>query len=241
MHNSATLIKITTLKQQKTPNNLMNRIYLALLIILTPFNGFSQAVQKSAQFEIGMGAGMYSSDYIFDGYTPRLLGSGKKQYINHQYSGTYFINARYYFSERVSLNITLAYENESGDWLADYNYDHFGYSTMVIGTFTRQAYLLSPEISIYYTTKKHYRLYGTFGMGLNYRKEYDYYNQQVLTYGLPGYVSTPGDYSQGYNGKIQGNGYLSPLGISAGGKLSWFAELGIGYKGIFNTGISLKL
>lgn len=241
MHNSATLIKITTLKQQKTPNNLMNRIYLALLIILTPFNSFSQAVRKNSEFEIEAGAGIFSTDYLFDGYSPGVYGSRKQNYINHQYSGTYCLSVKWFWTKNISVNFSFAYESESGDWQANYYAGQSGYQNMIIGTFTRKAYTISPGLNIYYIVKKRYRLYGSFALGITYRNEYGYYNQYVLTSGLPGYAGASGDHSQGYNGKIQGNGYLSPLGISSGSKLSWFAELGIGYKGVVNTGISLKL
>ena len=43
------------------------------------------------------------------------------------------------------------------------------------------------------------------------------------------------------NNKMHPNFYLSPLGFSIGGAVRWFGEIGIGYKGVFNTGLSVKL
>ena len=215
-------------------------IFVILFLFLSTHVVFAQ--NKANGVEIGVNTGVFSSDYIFDGYTPGFLVTvGKKDYINHQYSGTYFLSIKYFIKERISINFIVAYENESGDWQANYNWDHFRYQTMLIGTFKRQAFSLCPEISIYYSNKKDCRTYCTAGVGLTYRNETDLYSQDYINGGYYNTYDINSTYIQGYNGKIQGNMYFSPLGLSVGNKVCWSIELGIGYKGIVNTGLTVKL
>lgn len=205
-----------------------------------PYFVFSQNRQTSEEghAEIAVGAGAWSGNYLFDGYSP--LNKGKREHINQMYSGTYHINIRAFLAKRLSIGITAIYENKSGSWQANYNPDHFGYRHTIIGTFRQQNFTLSPEINIYYMIQKHYRLYCSFGMGLTFRSEYNEYSKEYLDSGPPWYT-VPEDYPAGDNSKMQGNVYLSPIGISAGNKLRWFTEIGLGYKGLVNAGLSLSL
>src|ERR1035437_3939750 len=100
----------------------MKILRIILLAITIPNFVFGQdkpAQSINGRLEIGAGAGVWSSDYMFDGYTPGILGMSKKDYINHQYSGAYHLNIKYFASEKLSINIIIAYEKESGDWQAN--------------------------------------------------------------------------------------------------------------------------
>ena len=83
-------------------------------------------------------------------------------------------------------------------------------------------------------------MYCTFGFGLTQRIETDEYSLYYINNGYH-YPSIATDYVPGSNNQLQGNIYLSPFGISTGDKVRWFAEIGIGYKGVLNTGLSMKL
>lgn len=221
----------------------MKKATILLLAILVPSIIQAQKTRPEKiehRGEICVGLGTWSTGYLFDGYSPSFLGTGKKVYLNHNYSGAYHINFRYFLSEMVSLGLTIAYESESGDWQANYNPDHFAYRKQIIGTFKKTEYTFSPEMSVYYIARKKTKIYCTFGFGLTERIENDEYSQQYIYNGTH-YPSIATDYPPGSNNKLQGNIYLSPFGISVGGKISWFAEIGIGYKGVLNTGLSMKL
>ena len=211
---------------------------LILITVLMPCITFAQAANTSTNFkhiEVGVGGGCWSSDYLFDGYE---IGKGKL-YTNKDYSGTFFFNFKYFVIERFAISITLAYENESGQWFQGKTENlRLVYYTVPIGTFRRQAFTFSPEITFYYYKKGFVGIYGVVGIGLTYRNEIgrydqDYYNQNYLNG-----TNKLGNDIEIDNSKIQPNGYSAPIGISAGKRVRWYAEIGLGYKGIFNSGIS---
>ena len=131
------------------------KILLLALIVPSLIQAQKTSTEKmQGRGEIGIGAGIWSSGYLLDGYSPSIFGKGKKVYLNHNYTGAYHINVRYFLSEKVSLGLSIAFESESGDWQANYNPDHFGYQTQKIGTFKKTEYTFSPEMSIYYVARK---------------------------------------------------------------------------------------
>ena len=221
--------------------SLAAHILCVFVLLLASSSAYAQ--NETGHMEIGGGIGTASSDYLFDGYSPGLLGGGKKEYVNQQYSGAYFITAKYYITRRFAISIVAAYENERGDWQKNYNYDHFGYQSMRIGTFKRQAFTFSPEVTFNYSNNGLIRTYFAAGMGFTYRNEIgkystDYYYSSSNFYNG---VNTLGSNMEVDNSKVQGNFYFSPFGISIGSKVRWFAEIGVGYKGVLNTGFSVKL
>ncbi len=212
---------------------------LILIAAMLPCFAFAQDAKNPADFkpiDIGIGGGYLSSDYLFDGYT---IGRGKL-YTNRNYSGTFFFNFKYFVVERFAINITVAYENESGLLLRKYNEDRFGFSTERIGIFRRQAFTVSPEIAFYYYKKGLVWIYGTFGMGLTYRNEIDRYDQNFYNQNYWNGTNKLANEIEVDNSKVQGNAYLSPIGLSVGRRVRWYAEIGLGYKGVANSGISFK-
>ncbi len=215
-------------------------ILLSLLMPCTALAQDTTSARYRQHFEIGAGAGIWSSDELFDGYEPGLLGMGKRDYINHQYSGAYHINLMCFISRRISVNVVFEWERESGDWQANYNPDHFAYQTELIGTFSRKAYTLAPEVSYYYYVDPLVKVYCTAGVGVTYRQEHCEYSQDYINYGNH-YGSIRTDYPPGDHDRVQANTYLSPVGFSVANRICWFGALGIGYKGILCTGLTVKL
>ena len=113
-----------------------------------------------------------------------------------------------------------------------------------VGTFSRTAYTLAVEISGAYINHKYVRLYSIFGVGATFKKETDVYDLAYTQVGA-GYYNANG-YPYGRSGAYPDNvtkfdAYYSPIGISFGDALRGFIELGVGYKGFINGGLSIKL
>ncbi len=213
--------------------------FAAALILF--FN--SASGQKKGTIELSVGSGVWSSDELLDGCSPGfLLGTTLRDYIVNQYSGTYYVTVKYFVNKRISLGLTFTYENESGDWQRnDPTSDRNEWTTVSLGSFKRQAFTFAPEIYITYVNKGIARLYCTAGLGVTYRNEVDRYSDTYYMNSFYNGGSTLGAIQEVNNNRVRPNIYLSPFGLSVGGRVKWFMELGFGYKGVLNTGLSFKL
>lgn len=178
----------------------------------------------------------YTSDYV-------LLGQhfGTADYKNKGYPFGIALSYSRSVGHRNHLGATLSYERQTGGWNKEYmGYSYkYGMSAMnyPIGNFTRNSLTFAAEYTHAYVAGKHVRLYTTVGMGitaykvaLEYDKEYYYSN-------YPFRANELGDIRR-QKRDAHFNAYYSPIGILVGGKVSWFAEVGFGYKGLFNSGVS---
>jgi len=138
-----------------------------------------------------------------------------------------------------------AYEKESGTWQSYQNsYNSINGQAIKLGTYSLQALTLVLELKGYYNKKNAAtsltRMYITLSSGVTIKHETNRYSDSYYSSLYPGSANVV--VSQQTSGKAYHyNGYFSPFGISVGHRLSWYAELGIGYKGIINTGVTLKL
>ncbi len=218
----------------------MKKIITVVTALILFFNSMSG--QKNAIVEISAGSGVWSSDELFDGYSPGLFGPSFRTYITHSYSGAFYATVKYFVSKRASLGIAFAYENERGDWQKNINIGGaFDWERIPLGTFKRQAFTFAPELYVNYAEKGMTRIYSTAGVGVTYRNEVDRYSDSYYESQYNNGTNPLGPHLEANNNKLQGNFYYSPLGLSIGRTLRWFAEIGIGYKGILNTGLSYKI
>ena len=86
-------------------------------------------------------------------------------------------------------------------------------------------------------------MYATFGAGLTLERETDifqkaYYNNAQTHYNYTGPLT--GIETRVPNNRTHFNAYCSPVGIKFGKKLGGYIEIGIGYKGMINGGISYR-
>ncbi len=87
--------------------------------------------------------------------------------------------------------------------------------------------------------RAYYRVYSDVGLGATYEVETDQYNPAFYTTGYYNGRNNLGPMRQ-ENNKMRPNFYYAPVGMSVGRKLCYFVELGFGYKGVVNTGVSYK-
>ena len=189
----------------------------------------SPAHEPTGYSEVIVGHGFIPSEQTFAG------GARGIRYTNDHYSGALFATYRYHISDVISLGLTFAFENENGSW-DNRNYGWLSdpgtvrLANVYQGKFRRSAYTIAPEITFNYGDFGNglVRLYSVVGMGYTYRDEH-------ITYGN---VNT--EYKNPNVNTVHFNAYGSPLGIRVGRELSGFFELGLGYKGVLNYGLTYR-
>ncbi len=218
----------------------MRKIFLSAIFLWLFFQYASG--QDKGKIEVSVGSGVWSSDELFDGYSPGFLSQSFRIYTNDRFSGAFCATVKYFVKKRVSVGIAFAYENESGDWR---RYDDvygggFGWEAIQLGTYKRQAFTVAPEVCATYFEKDIARLYFTASIGITFRNEVDKYSDAYYASQYNNGVNILGKNQELNKNGNHFNLYYSPFGISVGRSFRWFAEVGIGYKGILNTGFSYK-
>jgi hypothetical protein len=220
----------------------MKKWSLVFLCWFCGTQGIAQSRFGDQQFSIGYG--QLTSDQLLDGTTPGLpyLSSTYRNYTNDFASGVFYFRYKCVLSRKVSMGIFLGYESERGQWYYNSGMNTDNFQAYPLGTFSRRAYTVAPELTGYYINNSGVRLYTSMGVGLTIVRGYNnylaqYYNT-AMTSGFPGPFT--GVETTVPQNAIHVNGYYSPLGFEykIAGRLWSNFEIGIGYKGIINGGIA---
>lgn len=195
----------------------MKKLFLAFFICLL-FSRGSYA-QYGYKHDIQLGAGLWTSEYAaLEGYINLFMILILKETVtpfergNGLY-GTY----RYRVSRRISAGLT------TGATLLNTGEPVF-HDSGTSGDYRYVSALLAAEAQFHYIDRPQWSLYGIAGAGLGrtFAKNYGTVTSEKNKYPLV---------------TIQ----VTPIGLRYGKTVGLFAELGYGYKGIVNTGISLRL
>jgi hypothetical protein len=228
-------------------NDLMNKTLLAIVVLLLPGISYCQdasihdTTSKQAtvrKHELRAGYGVSSFISIVEG-----VHAGEDGYDSRpltKYAGTYSFDYRYQVNNRFSIGIGAAYERER----VFVNSSSNGAITENSGTYKRQVLTVAPELIVQYPMEDERKVsvYGYLGIGVSFLNELDTYSQAY--YGTGHYingVNQLGNSREFANDKTEVAFQLCPIGLSAGGRIFGYAELGFGYKGIFNCGVGIKL
>lgn len=137
----------------------------------------------------------------------------------HKYP-VYIAGFKYYFSKTLAAGITVAqhsfahsYNNIYGGYHHSENYD---------------AVSICPELKVVYYQMRFLQTYGAVATGAFLVK-----GSRMDSF----YMNPKPSRFQSLNGTTLAF-HITPLGIKAGGKLSAFAEVGIGFRGLYNMGVT---
>ncbi len=197
-------------------------IFLLLAVAATN-SAYGQCPSNKRQLDISVSYGVISTDQVFgvandDGATV----SGQKTLTNTP--GSPFITARYFFFNRLAFGLACGVLSESGKYVDTYN------PLNTPGTYSKHTTVAAFEVYYIYMFRKNMELYTLAGIGPSFSNTNIDVNQQG--------GSSSSTNAQTLNVmKVQ----YTPIGIRYGGKLGAYAEVGIGYKGVFNAGVSYKL
>ena len=200
----------------------MKKLAYVFLISLTAFSNIGYSQTTKGDMEVNAGWGTITGDGVFT--VTKLLVTeiitsvfGDMHYTNVRTIGAAFMGYKYYFTDNAAVGMTGTYEA----WKADLNYVSNGDK---VGEYQRADITIAPELTYNYLNDEWIRLYGSVGIGITFNSEKN---------------TDKSTATNNYNtNDTHLNANLTALGLSAGKALRGNLELGFGYKGLINLGIS---
>jgi hypothetical protein len=194
--------------------------FLLLLIMLQVSNSFAQ--NQKGTIEINSSYGFISAPRVSN-YASNILGSvgtlGNYDVCDHENSGPVSVHPKYYISDRIKLGLNITFEQEKEKTMDN------GLST---GKVKSSYYCFMPSVTYNYWQRDNCEVYGCVSLGA----------------GIENSTFSPVSketYSEKLENSIKFACQFSALGIRYGKKVGIFMELGYGYNGIFQAGISYNL
>ncbi len=199
----------------------MKKIMTLLFLSVAPLLLVGQTFR--GQSEVSVSYGFRSFQEVSNGE----FGLGDEDsYVTEDYStGNLFLTYRYYLSNRLAIGLTAgrvhfntSFHESQGSYAVESSASSFDYTT------------IAPEVLFNYVNTRYVRLYTLLGTGYSIVSEK---TTEYFGFGQPAINSSVTH--------TPINVYYSPIGLSIGGQVSGFLELGIGYKGFVNAGLSYRL
>ena len=183
------------------------------------------------EFSLGLGAVSYSETTGWMG-PPKLSGYISEPSLQ---TGALYFTYRHFLSDNFALGITGGIDNEDGYISYGNPKGHWGFDG-TSGHYELHTYTLALETIFVYRKTRQKMVYGLLGAGVTYFDDNCViYDNAPLGAPVP-LPSNPYDYRT-----AMFNFQITPLGIRWGDNIGGFFELGFGYKGIVNGGISGRL
>jgi len=198
---------------------------VSLLAVFCLLSFASVAQTYEGEYDICLSYGVYSGRQFADQGTMDNNGDGTQETSN---SGNIFITGRYFLESRFSVGITAGFQTIKG---GVYYYDG-----ILENTYSMINKTIAAEMTMVYMNKRRVQMYVLTGFGVSMSSVTS--NDPVNNSYTPGIGPTM--IFEPMTG-TRFNWQLDPVCIRVGGKLAGFAELGLGYKGILNAGISYRV
>ncbi|MGX5856072.1 hypothetical protein ACWKW6_20650 [Dyadobacter jiangsuensis] len=123
------------------------------------------------------------------------------------------ISYKYHVSERFAIGGSSVYNPASARWIEDFDYDDDPWKSSSLTT--------AGEATLFWVKGKDFQFYGMLGAAIIAKRRTLYDTQAETNWGT--------------------TFQAVPVGLRMGNKVALFMELGYGYKGIFNGGLSVRL
>ena len=195
----------------------MKYLPVAILFLFTSYTGMGQCPSNRGQIDIAISYGAFSTDNV-------SLGASENNKVVTSYSGARFVSIRYFLFRVLAIGCTGGVAAERGQYNDAYN------PAFIKSTYSQSVTTIAPEVYYVYTFRKYFEVYTILGFGTSFTTVSTSTNPTPYTA-----ASATKEASDGL--KMQ---YI-PLGLRVGGRIAAFAELGFGYKGLLNAGLSCKL
>ena len=197
-----------------------NQIRIFSIIIFFTISFYGVHAQTAKTSELGLGYGIASSNELGSLLGDFVVGiaTGAKA-TNHKYSGASFVNYSYAIQDNFLVGGELVYERITKDIVRGSTKD---------GKQTDNAFTIAATGKYSYISKPKFRMYSGVGLG--------YTTIQGNFDPVKGSTSKA---SKGNDGQF--GFHVTGLGFRFGNKVAFNAELGFGYKGIFNFGLNYQL
>jgi hypothetical protein len=192
-----------------------------ILLFLVMIPGILEAQDKGIGLEIEGSYGVLSSAQILtvtrDVFVEIITLGTAVDKDNYHSTGAGFLSGRYYVNSWLGVGLTLGMEIIKADLVNG--------EDVIIGDYTYRSQVIAAEFKFRYLNTEFLQLYSGLGSGFRFGKE------------KTRYLNDPPDISD----VGLWTGHINLLGIRIGKGFGGFLELGYGYKGIFNVGISCHL
>ena len=183
--------------------------------------GSLQLVAQQLSHELSLGYAFRTIEHtgrsFSDTYSSLIVMSSPYQ-VDQTFALSPYIAYRKDVGSRLSTGFSVGYEQYKGDY-----YGWAGGNK--IGSFVKRSVVVAGELRYKYLNHGKYRLYGLAGAG------FAAVSLRENTVFSSNHTQTSRHFTY----------HISLLGLAYGHKLRPFAELGYGYKGIVNAGLSLKM
>ena len=198
----------------------MKKLAIIISLVLI-FPNIISAQEKKHDITIGYGMiTHYALREITVNLTVTILSV---DYVNTVYksgSGAFSLGYRFSPVKRLTIGIDGVYQKIKNDVKTRDDND-----PILIGKLERQFLSTAILTSFRYIDKETFQMYSGIGVG--------------YTFGKYHYVENDGEEDFGNSGQFAG--HLNALGIRFGSTIGGFVELGYGYKGMLNFGLSVQL
>lgn len=210
-----------------------------LLLLLFACGHNHILAQEKGKSMISLSEGIVSSDE-FNGVTYTSYMD-----IPYQYSGALFLSYRYFITDYCAIGVSCGIDDVKGNLtMGNPKFNGSGQDGTV-GTYIRHTATFAPEMFLKYMHHGRVMIYGYAGIGYTYSRVEKAYNPQIYAggyqNGVNAYTTLP-DYLSAVNPlyitQYHINGQVTPFGLRVGDKIAWNMEVGFGYKGLINTGLS---
>lgn len=186
-------------------------IILALAAVFFPAAGFGQ----TRRHDISLQFGVLSGDQVIDIFgDPALLviplGTYNKE--DMKFSGVPFLTYHYSANDRFGFGGAVGTYGSSGS---------LGVGDAVVGPFKERSTIVAAELDYHWIMRPGFQFYSGFGFGVRVRRGTytDGAETDTVTKALPAF-------------------HLNAVGLRVGRKVAFFAELGLGYKGMLAIGLN---
>ena len=207
---------------------------LALLILTAHLTGCYVYIPENNQrrhkmyreqgaHEMSIGGGLESDTNLMSD----LIYTSKDLHHQSDYNtGSLVGSYRYYLSHQVALGVAVGLQDFRYNWTNDQVS-----SSLPMYTQTTSLRTASIELKDLFNSTKYLQVYSLFGVGCAYHSDVftpTKYNP---------FIYQPAPASKSYTAFD----FQYSIGFQAGRTLCWFGEIGVGYRGLLNTGLSYKI
>lgn len=180
------------------------------------------SAQEKGISEVKAGYGYFTSTqtiYDFGEMFQFVFSFDNESYENEKSTGAIYFGYNYAVSDRFTIGGVFAYEQINADTKSGND---------KVGKMKSTFYTVAIESCYHYFLKENFSMYS--GLGLGY------------SFGNTNFVPSSSSIEKPFkNNANTPNFHITGFGVKFGKKFGGFAEVGFGYKGLINAGISLKL
>ncbi|WP_342089153.1 hypothetical protein [Dyadobacter sp. OTU695] len=168
--------------------------------------------QDKGKSELNIGAGMMASEDALSDAVILWFSALFNTHPDVKVPGaSWSVTYKYHVSERLAVGGSSVLNPTSDRWIPDFPSDD---------RWKRRSLTTAGEATLYWVKGDNFQFYGTAGVGF-FVKRSRFYNVQTET-------------------KFGTTFQASPVGLRMGKRVGVFMEIGYGYKGVFNGGLSMR-